>query len=57
MLSNYIYIYRISGEHIVYERSMPRPCVAEANRRVEELRGRGIEAFYTIGDTVRSAYY
>ena len=57
MLSNYIYIYRISGEDIVYDCSMPRDCIYEADRRVKELRKRGVEAFYTIGDIIRPAYY
>jgi len=57
MLSNYIYIYRISGEDVVYDRSMPRNCIFEADRRLKELRARGIEAFYTIGDTIKTAYY
>ena len=57
MLNNHIYIYRISGEDFVYDRSMPRDCVLEADRRIKELRARGIGAFYTIGDTVRTAYY
>jgi hypothetical protein len=57
MLSNYIYIYRISGDHIVYDRLMPRAYVAEVDKRLKELRSRGLEAFYTIGETIKEAYY
>ena len=57
MLNKNLYIYRIAGEDIVYERSMPRDCIYEANRRLKELRGRGIEAFYTIGTIFEGAYY
>lgn len=56
-LNNWLYIYRISGDDIVYERSMPRYCVREADYRVKELRKRGEEAFYTIGEIFKGAFY
>jgi hypothetical protein len=58
-LNDHIYIYRISGEDIVFDRSMPRYgfSVSEVDRRIKELRERGVEAFYTIGDTFEGAFY
>ncbi len=56
-LNDWLYIYKISecGCHVLYERSMPRSCVTQADIRVANMRGRGQEAFYTIGATFKGA--
>jgi len=58
-LSGHLYIYYISrdSKNVIYERSMPRQCVREADDRVRALRSRGLEAFYTIGDTFPGTFY
>jgi len=56
-LNQHLYIYVIHGESIIYDRSMLRDCVIQADERIKELRKRGIEAFYTIGTIMPSAFY
>ena len=59
MLNNWLYIYYVSkdNEAIIYDRSMPRNCIIQADRRIKEMRDRGQEAFYTIGATFEGALY
>lgn len=55
--NNWLYIYYISGDCVIYERSMPRTCTRQADDRIKELRKRGTECFYIIGRTLPGAFY
>lgn len=53
-LSDWIYIYYIHKDGkdnaILYDRSMPRDLISSVDARIAELRAKGKEAFYVIGD-------
>ena len=57
--NDWIYIYYISecGKHTLYDRSVPRTGLgpARAVQRVEELKSRGKEGFYVVGNTLPGA--
>ena len=54
-LNNWIYIYFIKDEYLIYDRTVSRYGLgpSRAKQRVEELNERGYEAFYTIGTLTR----
>ena len=59
-LNQWLYIYYIGEDNpdaIIYERTMPRTCIRQAEERLKVLRGRGQECFYTIGDVFTGAFY
>ena len=59
-LSDWIYIYYINQDgkdnSIIFDRSMPRDRIANVDERIKELRKRGLEAFYVIGDILPRAF-
>lgn len=59
-LSSHIYIYYVHKDGkdnaIIYDRSMPRNAITEVDYRIDELRKRGLEPFYVIGDILPRAF-
>lgn len=56
-LNNWLYIYEVTGKNIIYDRSMPRDCIRQAEERLAVMRARGQECFYTIGRPMVGALY
>ena len=53
--NDWIYIYFIRGDLLVYDRTVSRMMLNRAEEVVEKWRDRGYESFYTIGFTIPGA--